>query len=214
MHLQGELLSCVRGERRLFSGVSLRLAPGEALCLTGDNGAGKSSLLRLLAGLLRPAAGCLRMDGVPVISDEAAYRDRLHFIGHSEPVKAAFSVHENLDFWTRLMGHGSVPAQACDSALEVMGIAHLAAIPARLLSSGQRKRLNLARLAAVRRELWLLDEPFSSLDADATNRLRDLILAHLGGGGIAVIATHADMGFKAAQQLRLQNTIVAEMDVL
>lgn len=212
MDLRAEGLVCVRGERRLFDSVSFRLLAGEALWLTGDNGAGKSSLLRLLAGLLPAAAGGLLADGVPVAHDLAAFQNRLHYAGHMDPVKSGFSVMENLAFWTGLFGESAEPGPACETALAAMGIAHLAAIPARLLSSGQRKRLNLARLVAVRRELWLLDEPMAALDADANARLEDMITVHLQAGGLAVIATHTQVGFTTARRLHLTGNIKAELD--
>lgn len=212
MELQAEGLVCVRGERRLFEGVSFRLLAGQALWLTGSNGAGKSSLLRLLAGLLPAADGGLLADGKPVANDLTAFRNRLHYAGHLDPVKNGFSVMENLAFWSGLFGESAAPGPACETALAVMGIAHLAAIPARLLSAGQRKRLNLARLVAVRRELWLLDEPMAALDADAIARLEQMIAAHLQAGGLAVIATHTQLGSTTAAHLHLTGNVKAELE--
>lgn len=212
MLLRGEGLGCVRGERRVFDNLSMRLAPGEALLLTGANGAGKSSLLRVLAGLLPAASGALSADGVALTDDRAAYCGRLHYIGHLDPIKPAFTVRENLEFWAGLSGANANPGPASAQALELMGISHLAGIPARLLSAGQRRRLNLARLTAAPKELWLLDEPTVALDADAVSRLGRMIMAHLGAGGSAVIASHAELGFTATHTLHLQweNVLVRE----
>ena len=156
-----------RGGRLLFEDLDLELAPGERLQVTGPNGSGKSSLLRLAAGLLRPERG--RIDRSPLaLADDTLALDR------ELPLKRALS------FWG-----GKIEA-----ALDALGLAHLAEVPVRLLSSGQLKRATLARVAASAGPLWLLDEPLNALDTDGAARLASLIEAHLGGGGAVLAASH------------------------
>lgn len=215
MLLVGEGLACVRGERQLFSGVDFSLAPGDLLFLQGANGSGKSSFLRLVAGLLRPAAGKFLVDGEIVAPDGEALQTQLVYISHHDPVKPAFSVAENLVFWMGLAGKGiaykrgtggGLVAEDSHRALEALGIAGLADIPARLLSSGQRRRLNLARLAAIPRSLWLLDEPTVGLDAAADRLLAGLIASHRDAGGLVIVASHTDLGCAATGYLNFGHT--------
>lgn len=214
MHLVGEGLACERAERLLFAGVNFSLAPGELLLLHGANGSGKSSFLRMIAGLLRPAAGKLQVDGAPLTSDWHALQSRLVHIGHLDPVKPAFSVTENLSFWMGLAGQnldydrrdgisgGISGAAGAEAALDALGIGGLGEIPARFLSSGQRRRLNLARLAAIPRTLWLLDEPTVGLDADAGALLTGLLQNHLDAGGLVIAASHSDLGVAVSRDIR------------
>jgi heme exporter protein A len=190
----------MRGGRLVFAGVSFALAAGAALILRGPNGAGKSSLLRLLAGLLEPAAGVLSWDGRPVRDDPAAHRGRLHLIGHGNALKSALTVRENLRFAIALSG---VPATGIGRALESFDLAALGDVPSLYLSAGQRRRLALARLLAAPRPLWLLDEPDAGLDAASRERLAGAIAGHRAQGGIAVIATHGDVGVRAPHVLEL-----------
>jgi heme exporter protein A len=190
----------MRGGRLVFAGVSFALAAGAALIVRGPNGAGKSSLLRLLAGLLEPAAGLLSWNGGPVRDDPAAHRGRLHLIGHGNAIKSALSVRENLRFAVALAG---APADGMERALESLDLAALAGVPSLYLSAGQRRRLALARLLAAPRALWLLDEPDAGLDAASRERLARAVAEHRAGGGIAVIATHGDLGVRAPHVLEL-----------
>ncbi|MCZ6763520.1 MAG: heme ABC exporter ATP-binding protein CcmA, partial [Alphaproteobacteria bacterium] len=186
--LRGNELACIRGQRLVFDKVTIALAPGEALMLRGPNGAGKSSLLRLLAALLAPASGEILWDDALIDGDREAHRARVTYVGHLDAVKLPLTGFENLFFWAKLakvsMGGDGDAAARTQAALERFGIAHLAYIPARLMSAGQRKRLNLARLAAAPTPLWLLDEPATSLDSAATLALREVITDHLAGGGL------------------------------
>lgn len=191
-------LACRRGGRPVFSGLGFSLASGRALLLGGANGSGKSSLLRILAGLLRPGGGSLTWDGAPALADPLRHAGRLHYLGHLDAVKPGLTVAENLGFWAGLQ-EGRHAAEA----LLHFGLDALAAEPARLLSAGQQRRLALARLLAAPRELWLLDEPAVGLDAAARSRLDNALADHLSGGGIAVIATHQELDLAEAARLDL-----------
>jgi len=200
MTLAAEGLACRRGERLLFAGLDFTLAPGEALFLRGPNGVGKSSLLRIAALLLRPAEGRFLWEGADVAEDPDAHRARLAYVGHLDAVKPVLTVAENVTAWSRLRGGTADPMPA----LERLGIPHLAELPARLLSAGQRKRTALARLLAAPARLWLLDEPTVSLDDDGVRRLGEAVDGHLGGGGMALIATHVDLPLARARTLALR----------
>ncbi len=195
-----ENLACVRGGRRLFAGLAFELGPGDALILRGPNGSGKSSLLRLLAGFLAPVAGQLLWDGTPLTNDWPAHRNRLHYVGHADAVKTILTVRENLSFAAAIAGGA---ADAIDRALEAFDLLRLAAVPARHLSAGQKRRLALARLLATERALWLLDEPGVGLDAANRVHLERAVAGHRAAGGIAVIATHGDIDVADAQLLEL-----------
>jgi heme exporter protein A len=200
MSFAGRGLGCVRGERWVFDGVDFALAPGAALVLEGPNGSGKSSLLRLAALLLKPAAGRLIWDGRDIAEDADAHRARLVYIGHLDALKPAFTVTENLAFWAQLVGAES---GATDAALERIGLDHLADLPARFLSAGQRRRLNLARLLTRPVPLWLLDEPTTSLDSASIKTLAEIATEHRAQGGIVLAATHVDLALTDAATLRL-----------
>jgi heme exporter protein A len=198
--LRAEALACARGGRLVFEGVSFALAPGEALLLRGPNGAGKSSLLRLLAGFLTPGAGALWWERRPALADPAEHRARLHLVGHSNAIKGALTVRENLRFAVAIAG---APITRLEGALGGFELAALGDVPAAYLSAGQQRRLALARLLAAARPLWLLDEPDAGLDAANRARLTRAVAAHRADGGIAVIATHRDLGIDAPQVLEL-----------
>ena len=169
--LRFEAVACVRGGKRLFERLDLALAPGEALLVTGPNGCGKSSLLRLAAGLLRPASGTVDR-GAVALADDALALDRELPLGKA------------LGFWAKLDG-GSP-----DKALGSMGLAPLGEVPVRFLSTGQARRARLARVIASGAHLWLLDEPANGLDTDGIARLNAAIAEHRSGGGAVVAASH------------------------
>jgi heme exporter protein A len=197
MRLVAEDLACVRGGRRLFQGLGFSLASGHALLITGANGSGKTSLLRLVAGLLRPAAGRLVWDGADA---ERTAGPAAHFVGHLDAVKGALSAEENLAFAQALFTGGGDSVVA---ALTRFGLDRLADVPARMLSAGQRRRLALARLLVAPRPLWLLDEPTSGLDAEGQDTLTAIAATHLGNGGLLIVATHAPLQFARMQEIRL-----------
>ncbi|MEE8144844.1 MAG: heme ABC exporter ATP-binding protein CcmA [Kiloniellales bacterium] len=198
---EGRELTCVRGERRVFAGLSFALPPGGALILTGPNGSGKSSLLRLMAGLLRPAAGQLVWDGQDIRADREAHRARLHYVGHLDAVKPVLSAAENLAYWA---DQSDAPAAAVAEALDRLDLAWLGDIAGRLLSAGQRRRLALARLLVRKAELWLLDEPTVGLDDDSLARFHDVLSGHRASGGRAVVATHTPIDLAGAEPLALE----------
>lgn len=207
MAFSGENLTCVRGERLVFSGLSFVLPAGRTLYVRGPNGSGKSSLLRLAAGLLRPAAGRLAFEGRDIAADRDAHAARVLYVGHLDPLKSVMTVEENLAFWIRLTDPDLVDlGDAIDHALSLFGLAALADSPARFLSSGQRRRVNLARLALARTSIWLLDEPTTGLDQEAVSVLRVLLDRHAAAGGMSMVATHADLPLERADTLRLGQT--------
>jgi heme exporter protein A len=193
-------LACLRGERLVFKGVAFALGAGEALRLTGPNGSGKSSLLRLLAGLGRPAAGTIAWNGADVFADADAHRARLLFLGHQDAVKPWLTVRENLAFWAALH---DAPAERIAPALARVALTAQADLPARFLSQGQRRRLALARFAAIPARLWLLDEPTTGLDDANVATLEALVSEHCAAGGLAVVSTHLALKLPGANALAL-----------
>jgi heme exporter protein A len=194
MRLAGNGVTCVRGEREVFAALDFAVDGGEALAVTGRNGAGKSSLLRLIAGLLAPAAGSIRLDGG---DGDRPLAEQCHFLGHRDGLKPSLTVQENLEFWRDFLGGES--GSAVTDCLDAVQIAHLATLPASYLSAGQRRRLAIARLIATRRPVWLLDEPTSALDSNAQSLLAGLMSEHLRNGGLIVAATHDALGIDARE---------------
>lgn len=185
----GTALTCFRGERFVFEALDFKLESGGALVLTGPNGSGKSSLMRIMATLLFPVDGSLSWNGEPVSEDLEAHHARLHYVAYQDAIKQVMTVRENLAFWAGLKGTRT----GVSTALEAVGIGHLIDTPAQFLSSGQRRRLSLARLVASEAELWLLDEPTVGLDRAAIGLLEGLLARHRANGGMAVLATHQPM---------------------
>ncbi|MCZ0734748.1 heme ABC exporter ATP-binding protein CcmA [Phreatobacter sp. AB_2022a] len=193
MRLHAEALACQRGGRTVFRDLSFQAEAGEALQVVGRNGAGKSSLLRMIAGLVPVAAGAIRLDGG---DPEASIGEQAHYCGHQDAFKPALTVKENLAFWTAFLG-GPATGDDLLAALARLGLDHLADLPAGYLSAGQRRRLALARLVSIARPLWLLDEPTAALDQASQQVLASLMAAHLAGGGLILAATHGPLGIAA-----------------
>lgn len=201
---QGRGLGCIRGGRAVFAGLDFTVAPGDALVLLGPNGSGKSSLLRIMAGLLRPTVGALLWGDTPVLEDAEAHAARTHYVGHHDAVKPVLSVTENLRFWARLHEPaGEEAARRVETALDRFGLAHLRDVPGKMLSAGQKRRTNLARLLAAPSGLWLLDEPTTALDKASIKVLEATMAEHRAAGGMVVLSTHQDVDLPGARELHL-----------
>jgi len=183
--LRMEGVACIRGGRLLFEGMDLALGPGEAVLVSGQNGAGKSSLIRLAAGLLRPAAGQVERTADAALADEALALDQ------RLPLVRA------LGFWARLDGGDA------GAGMAAMGLVHLADVPVHMLSTGQRKRASLARVAASGAKLWLLDEPANGLDSEGAECLAAAIAAHRAAGGAVLAASHQPLSLPGAREIAL-----------
>lgn len=190
--LSAHSLSCVRGERRLFAQLDLAVNAGQWLHVRGENGAGKTSLLRLLAGLAQPAEGEVRWCGQSVLNPESVYRRHLLYFGHQAAVKEDLSALENLLFAAAIDGAALAETKAL-AALYRVGLRGREDLPLRVLSAGQKRRVILARLATRSAKLWVLDEPFTALDTKAVDLLATLIAEHLADGGMAVLTSHQAM---------------------
>ena len=189
--LEVESLTCIRGGRFVFRDVSLHANAGTALAIEGANGAGKTSLLRMLAGLLAPASGTIRFGAA-----DAEERGKfVGWLGHQDGVKPQLSPRETLSFFAALHGADA----NVDDVLQSVGLARACDLPCQYLSAGQKKRLALARLKMSGRALWLLDEPLAALDAQGKTLVRDLVAAHCASGGIAIAATHEPLGLDCAR---------------
>ena len=196
MRLSGRGVRCVRGGREVFSGLDFEASNGEALAVVGPNGSGKTSLLRLIAGLLAPADGSIVLEGG---EDELTLAEQSHYLGHRDALKPALSVTENLRFWRDFLG--GVTSDPAEN-LAIVELDHAARLPAAYLSAGQRRRLSIARLLTVRRPVWLLDEPTNALDTAGQKLFSTLMGDHLASGGLIIAATHMPLGI-AARSLRV-----------
>ena len=197
MRLTGSNLACWRGGRDVFADVSFSIGSGEALAVRGRNGAGKSSLLRMVVGLVRISDGRLALEGG---DPELTIGEQAHYLGHQDAFKPSLSVRENLQFWADFLGAGVADL---GEPLAAVGLDTLADLPAAYLSAGQRRRLSIARLLAVKRPIWLLDEPTSALDAGAQQALAEFMQTHLADGGVVMAATHGALGLPAVHELWL-----------
>ncbi len=196
MRLSGSGVRCVRGGRDVFSGLDFEASSGETLAVIGANGSGKTSLLRMIAGLLVIAGGSIGLEGG---ESELTLPEQAHYLGHRDALKPALSVLENLSFWRDFLGGEASDAR---ESLAAVGLDHAVFLPAAYLSAGQRRRLSIARLLTVRRPIWLLDEPTNALDVAGQSMFAGLMSDHLARGGLIVAATHAPLGI-TARELRI-----------
>jgi heme exporter protein A len=201
--LEARGLGSQRGDLTLFAGVDFALRAGEALLVMGANGSGKTTLLRIVAGLSHAVAGDVRWRGVRVPPYAPALRAEVLYIGHKGALKDELSAQENLASMASLHGARSEPS-APREALAAWSLGRQRALPVRVLSQGQRRRVGLARMNLERRALWILDEPTTALDTGGIAMLRDLLCHHLTRGGVALVATHTDIGLPEAATRTLQ----------
>jgi heme exporter protein A len=196
MRLSGRGVRCVRGGQEIFSGLDFEASSGEALAVIGANGIGKTSLLRMIAGLLTVADGSIDLEGGEA---ELTLPEQAHYLGHRDALKPAMSVLENLAFWRDFLGGETFDAA---TSVAAVGLDHAIHLPAAYLSAGQRRRLSIARLLVVRRPVWLLDEPTNALDTSGQAMFAALMGDHLSRGGLIIAATHAPLGI-GARELRI-----------
>lgn len=199
LSLTAEKLACVRGDRQIFAALDFQVKSGEVLVVGGANGVGKTSLLRLIAGFLPPAAGSVSITADQgTISDGEERSRQIGWLGHQDGIKPQLDVDEQLEFFARLYG----AAAGLDDVLARVGLSRQRQLPCRYLSAGQKKRLGLARLIVSARPLWLLDEPFAALDINGRALAAELMQMHCASGGIVVAASHDPFGFPS-RALRL-----------
>jgi heme exporter protein A len=202
--LVAEDLGCRRGARLVFAGLSLRLPAGGALLLSGANGSGKTSLLRVLATLIAPVGGRLLWGATPVEAGSTAYRAQLDFVGHQDGIKPGLTPRETLTFWRALRGtESSRTPRLLETALTAFALEGVADWPCRWLSAGQRRRVALARLIAAPASIWLLDEPTSALDRENQSRLEHAIAEHRASGGRVAVASHTPIDIGPATAISL-----------
>jgi heme exporter protein A len=180
-----------RGDRHVLKGVSIQVRPGELLHVSGPNGTGKTTLLRVVSGLLRPEQGVVSWLGRSIESSRAEYHAALAYSSHEAALKSDLTALENLRFSVGLKRR--VTLQALRAALDRTGVAACADLPARVLSAGQRRRVAMARVVAMNAALWLLDEPYSNLDSAGTELMSELLRGHVEGGGLALVVAHHDL---------------------
>lgn len=198
-------LACARGERELFSGLNVTVTPGLLFAIVGENGSGKSSLLRMLCGLLPRERGVIRWNGTDIAGMKDEYTQHLTYLGHLNGIKDDLTPIENLQISAELFGDDRSVTSARE-ALQAVGLGRrVQALPTRVLSQGQKRRVALARLWLSRRLLWILDEPFAALDDVGTALLTEQLSRHLDAGGMAVVATHQAVGIRqeSLRSLRL-----------
>lgn len=195
MRLEAENLAGERGGETIFAGLSFEVGEGEALVVTGPNGSGKSTLLRIICGLLQPEAGKVELseDGT-VLPVRAA----CHYLGHQNAMKPALSVRENLSFWQKFNGAAQAEIEEALEAVDLPGVEHL---PFGYLSTGQKRRVSIARLLVSHRPLWIVDEPTAGLDKASEARFAEIMRGHMQEGGMIVAATHIPLGLESVSSL-------------
>lgn len=200
--LEARAISCVRGDRELFSGLDLQVLPGQCLHIRGENGVGKTSLLRLLTGLACPEAGEVLWNGHSIKKDASEYHSQLLFLGHRDALKEDLSALENLRMYAAIDGVALSEHDAFAS-LWRFGLKGREDLPVNCLSAGQKKRVLMARMVTRRAQVWILDEPFNALDTHAVAELQGLIAEHLESGGLAVLTSHQPLAIAGLRVLDL-----------
>jgi heme exporter protein A len=200
--LRAQGISCQRGERALFTGLDLHVGAGEWLHVRGENGVGKTSLLRILAGLSQATAGDILWDQRSILKDSESYRQNLLFLGHKEAVKEDLTAYENLQL-SAALDHIDLTEEDALSALRRFGLRGREDLPVRFLSAGQKRRVLLARLLTRKAKLWILDEPFNALDVKAVEMLSGLIAEHVGAGGMVIMTSHQAISIPHGKVLEL-----------
>lgn len=198
--LSAHHLTCVRGHSPLFAGIGFQVEAGSWAHVRGANGSGKTSLLRLLAGLARPDEGQVRWNGAPAAGED--FRRELLYLGHGAAVKDELTAMENLRFAAGADG-SALPEEAAQAALARFGLAGREDLPVRHLSAGQKRRVLLARTLTRSAKLWILDEPFTALDAKAVGALAELLASHIAEGGMAVLTSHQPIPLAGGQVVQL-----------
>lgn len=196
---QGKSLTCVRGDRRVFVDLDFRVSSGEMLVLKGHNGSGKSSLLRVMAGLISPRGGSLTLDDISFELDPAFHRSAIVYAGHQAGLKPLMSLRENLLHYTHIVRGTALDEGEIEKACEALYLSHLVDEQLRYFSQGQTHRAALLKLMMSRRAIWLMDEPTVGLDADSRIALAGIMQSHLDDGGIIIVATHDPLGFKGRE---------------
>lgn len=198
MRLIAENLCGERGGEQVFRGIGFDLGEGDALVVTGPNGTGKSTLLRVVAGLLPASGGLIRLEGGGETFPDVA--STCHYLSHGNAMKAALSVDDNLRFWQEFAG---APHLSAGEALEMVGLPHVGHLPYGYLSTGQKRRVSIAKLLVSYRPVWLLDEPTGGLDKASEAQFAALMDAHLEDGGIILAVTHVPLGLEGVGALRM-----------
>jgi heme exporter protein A len=200
--LEARAITCVRGERELFSRLDLQVSPGECLHIRGENGVGKTSLLRLLTGLSSPEFGEVYWSGISIKQDSSEYHSKLLFLGHRDALKEDLTALENLRMYAAIDGIELTDAEAF-SALWRFNLQGREDLPVSCLSAGQKKRVLMARMLTRRAQVWVLDEPFNALDTQAVHELQSLIEQHLEGNGLVVLTSHQPLAISNLRVLDL-----------
>lgn len=202
MTLEARAITCVRGERELFSGLDVQVFSGQCLHIRGENGVGKTSLLRLLTGLASPESGEVLWNGSPIKKEASEYHSKLLFLGHRDALKEDLSALENLRMYAAIDGI-ALSEQDIFSALWRFGLKGREDLPVNCLSAGQKKRVLMARMVTRRAQVWILDEPFNALDTQAVQELLGLIAEHLEGSGLVVLTSHQPLSIPGLRVLDL-----------
>ncbi|MES2586091.1 MAG: cytochrome c biogenesis heme-transporting ATPase CcmA [Pseudomonadota bacterium] len=200
--LEARSIACVRGDRELFSELNFQVFAGQCLHIRGENGVGKTSLLRLLTGLASPESGEVLWNGHPIKKEASEYRSKLLFLGHRDALKEDLSAIENLRMYAAIDGIVLAEPDAF-SSLWRFGLKGREDLPVNCLSAGQKKRVLMARMLTRRAQVWILDEPFNALDAQAVRELQGLIAEHLEGNGVVVLTSHQPLAIPGLRVLDL-----------